>query len=165
MNLEPKGGIHEPVPFSLPHRKEVRASTECKKNSDPWSSSPELQQQTYKIHTFEYVTRCVWRHSAWFETAALEYMPEFIYILLGGCKLQSWIIYYCSQHLFHKLACQQCKWKGMLLLWTTCHICIMAVKDMSSRHRPEMWQTFTPNLTFTFKKWDCAFSPVFDVYK
>lgn len=109
MNLEPKGGIHEPVPFSLPHRKEVRASTECKKNSDPWSSSPELQQQTYKIHTFEYVTQCVWRHSAWFETAALEYMPEFIYILLGGCKLQSWIIYYCSQHLFHKLACQQCK--------------------------------------------------------
>lgn len=49
VNLEPKGGIHEPVPFTLPHRKEVRASTECKKNSDPWSSSPELQQQTYKI--------------------------------------------------------------------------------------------------------------------
>lgn len=30
-------------------------------------------------------------------------MPEFIYILLGGCKLQSWIIYYCSQHLFASL--------------------------------------------------------------
>lgn len=129
------------------------------------SSSPELQQQTYKIHRFEYVTRCVWRHSARFETAALEYVLEFIYILLGGCKLQSWIIYYCSQHLFHKLACQRCKCEACYLFGLRVTFASWRSKTCQAGIVQKCDKIFTPDLTFTFKKWDCAFSPVFDVYK